>query len=404
MNAVGIDVSKGKSTVAIMRPFGEVVVSPFEVNHNAAELGQLAERIKGLEGETRIVMEVTGSYSQPVARFFHEAGLFVSAVHPLLVHGFGNNSIRKVKTDQADAVKIAAYALSNWLKLPRYVPEEDTRQMLKTYSRQYDKYVKLKTALKNNLIFLVDQTFPGVNTLFSPHSRKSNGHEKWIDFVADFWHCGCVCGLSLKAFTSAYRRWCKRAGYYFDEAKAGEVYDAAHGHVSVMPKSDTAETLVKQAVAQINTVGETLAAVAREMNQMAASLSEYPAVMEMRGAGEILGPQLMAEVGDVCRFRSKGSIVCFAGLDAPPFKSGQFESHNRHISKKGSPHLRKTLFQIVDGLIKSAPADDPVFQFIDRKRAENKPYYVYMTAGAAKFLRIYYGRVKEYLDKQNAGI
>lgn len=59
--------------------------------------------------------------------------------------------------------------------------------------------------------------------------------------------------------------------------------------------------------------------------------------------------------------------------------------------------MRKTLFQIMDVQIKRSPADDAVYTFMDKKRAEGKPYYVYMTAGANKFLRIYYGRVNEYL-------
>jgi hypothetical protein len=67
-------------------------------------------------------------------------------------------------------------------------------------------------------------------------------------------------------------------------------------------------------------------------------------------------------------------------------------------SKKGSPHLRKTLFQIMDGLIQRSPADNPVYAFMDKKRAQGKPYYVYMTAGANKFLRIYYGKVNAYLS------
>ena len=51
----------------------------------------------------------------------------------------------------------------------------------------------------------------------------------------------------------------------------------------------------------------------------------------------------------------------------------------------------------MDGLIKRSPVDDPVYAFIDKKRSEGKPYYVYMTAGTNKFLRIYYGQVMEYL-------
>ena len=52
----------------------------------------------------------------------------------------------------------------------------------------------------------------------------------------------------------------------------------------------------------------------------------------------------------------------------------------------------------MDSLIKRSPIDDPVYAFMDKKRAQGKPYYVYMTAGANKFLRIYYGRVNEYLS------
>jgi len=149
---LGIDVSKGISTVAILRPFGEIVVSPFEVNHTGNELGELANTLKSLPGETKVIMECTGSYYLPVAYQLHEEGLTVCAVHAGLIHGFGNNTIRKVKNDKADSLKIANYGLTHWLELPVYIPEDDTRHMLKAYSRQYSKYTKLKTMLKNNLI------------------------------------------------------------------------------------------------------------------------------------------------------------------------------------------------------------------------------------------------------------
>lgn len=82
MNSVGIDVSKGKSMIAVMRPFGEVVCSPFEVPHTSSELSALAKRLKSLDGETRVVMEATGNYHLPIAVALHEAGIYVS-VHSL---------------------------------------------------------------------------------------------------------------------------------------------------------------------------------------------------------------------------------------------------------------------------------------------------------------------------------
>jgi transposase len=80
-----------------------------------------------------------------------------------------------------------------------------------------------------------------------------------------------------------------------------------------------------------------------------------------------------------------------------PNQSGDLERKSNPSSKRGSPYLRKTLFVVMTVLLQNAPVDDPVYQFLDKKRSEGKPYYVYMTAGANKFLRIYYGRVNEYL-------
>jgi len=397
MNAVGIDVSKGWSMVCVMRPFGEIVASPFEVTHTVSELGKLANMLKSLRGETRVVMECTGAYHLPIARALHEAGLFVSTVNPQLTHDFGNNTIRKRHSDKIDSAKIANYGLTHWLELPRYVPEEEIRQSLKAFSRQYGKYSKIKTMLTNNFISLLDQTFPGMKELFTSPARKSDGHEKWLDFAARFWHCDCVAKLSLNAFTESYRKWCKRTGYYC--VSADEIHAHARQCAAVMPKNETTKLLITHAVAQVNAIAESLAVVAREMKRLAELLPEYEVVLAFRGVGEILGPQLIAEIGDVRRFRKKSSLVCFAGLEPTDNQSGKFQGDEK-ISKKGSPHLRKTLFQVMDCLLKHSPEADPVYQLLDRKRAEKKHYYCYMNAGAAKFLRIYYARVKEFLCKK----
>lgn len=397
MNAVGIDVSKGKSMVAIMRPLGEVVAAPFEVVHTATELNELAKFILKNSDETRVIMEYTGVYFEPIDTALYDAGLCVCVVHAQLIHNYGNNTIRKVKTDKADAIKIANYALDNWDKLKPYTPIDEIRRQLKAYSRQYRKFNKLKTMLKNNLIALTDSTFPGVNELFSSPPRKSDGHEKWLDFAMKFWHAECVCSLSQKAFTERYRKWCHKAGYYFLESKAADIYAAACGHIGLLPKNENTKQLVQQTIIQLTSICSSLSVIEYKMTELAALLPEYPIVMEFHGVGRILGPQIMAEVGDVLRFKKKESLVCFAGLEAPPYESGKFESHNRTISKKGSPHLRAALFQVMDCLLKTQPVNDPVFQFIDRKRSEGKHYYSYMCADSAKFLRIYYARVKEYL-------
>ena len=262
-------------------------------------------------------------------------------------------------------------------------------------NRQFDFYMKHKTALKNNLIGLIDLTYPGANAYFDSPARE-DGSQKWVDFIDTYWHVDCVRKMSLSAFTDHYQKWCSRKKYNFSRSKAEEIHREAKELIPVLPKDDFTKCIIKQAVAQLNAVSQTVEQLRSLMNETASRLPEYPVVMAMKGVGPSLGPQLMAEIGDVTRFTHKSAITAFAGVDPGVNDSGDYSQKSVHASKHGSPALRKTLFQIMDVLIKAKP-DDTVYLFMDRKRAQGKPYYVYMTAGANKFLRIYYGRVKEYL-------
>lgn len=364
MNAVGIDVSKGKSIVSVIRPFGELVAKPFEVCHTSSELSGLAKRLKSLEGETRVVLEHTGRYYEPVAQLLHDAGIFVSAVNPLLIKEYANNSLRKVKTDKADALKIARYGLDNWIELREYTPMDTIRYQLKSMNRQYSLYTKHKTAMKNNRIALLDQTYPGVNALFESPTR-ADGSQKWVDFAASFWHVDCVRGMGQSAFVERYRKWCKRHGYNFNAAKAAEIHTDAKELIAMLPKIPLSKVMVQEAITQLNTVAKTAEVFRTEMNRLAQELPEYAVVMSLYGAGSSLGPQLMAEIGDVRRFAHKGALTAFTGVDPGANQSGTYEAKSTRSSKRGSPELRKTLFVLMTVLLQKTPPDDPVFQFLD---------------------------------------
>lgn len=402
MNAVGIDVSKRKSTVTIRQPGDKVVLAPRDYRHTQSSINELIATIKSLDGETKVCMEHTGRYYEAVASWLSAAGIFVSAVNPWLIKDFGNDSIRAPKTDKADAKKIARFTLDRWAKLRQYSRMDELRNQLKTMNRQFGFYMDQKTAMKNNLIALLDQTFPGANSFFDSPARP-DGSQKWVDFVYTYWHVDCVRGKSLAAFTEHYKSWCKRKGYNFSASKAEEVYRAASDLIAVFPKDDNTKMLVRQAVSVLNVTSETVEALRVKMDQTASQMPEYDVVLGMDGVGPTLGPQLIAEIGDVTRFEHRGALTAFAGVDPRKKESGDYERRSNPTTKKGSPHLRKTLFQIMDGLIQRSPQDNPVYAFMDKKRAEGKPYYVYMTAGANKFLRIYYGKVNAFLSPKEDG-
>ena len=395
-NAVGIDASKLKSTITVIQPAGVVIRKPFDVPHTSDGLNTLVTYLQSLEGEIRAVVECTGRYHEPVLKKLSDAGIFISAVNPKLIKGQKQNTLRKVKSDPADSCKIARYALDNWAELREYSSMDTTREQLKTLNAQFDFFMKQKVAAKTNLISLLDNTYPGINKLFSSQARD-DGSEKWIDYAYSFWHVDCVRKIGLKAFTQRYESFCQKHHYYYQLDKAKFLFESSKQLVAAFPKEKSYKLLIQQSIQQLNLTSEHIEILRNEMNDLASTLPEYDTVMSMYGVGPTYGPQLIAEIGDVARFTHREAITAFAGVDPGVNESGQFKQNSNRASKNGSTRLRKTLFQIMITYLQNRPVDEPVYQFLDRKRAEGKPYLVYMTAGANKFLRIYYGKVKEYL-------
>ncbi len=399
MFAVGIDISSRRSTVAVLSSPTNIVIKPFDIPHTPDGLNRLVDKLNTLDGEIKIVMEHTGRYYEAVAISLHNLGFFVSAVNPLLIRDFSDNSLRKVKTDNADAVKIAKYTLANWETLRQYAPEEETRYLLKTMNTQYQLASKTLTAHTNNLIALMEQTYPGVKSLFTSPARP-DGSQKWIDYACTFWHVECVCSLTEAAFTERYRKWCKRNHYNFSTNAASKLYADAKNRIAVLPKTEISHQMIKETVNLVKAVSAAVESLRTKMDELAAQLPEYHEVMTMYGAGKSTGPQLMAEIGDIRRFADKKALVAFGGLDPGKNDSGDKKNSRVRTSKRGSSALRKTLFVIMTVLLQHQPEEDPVYRFLDKKRAEGKLYYVYMTAGSAKFLRVYYGKVRDALIEQ----
>ncbi len=288
-----------------------------------------------------------------MAQWLSDAGLFVSAINSKLIKDFGNNSLRKVKTDKADAIKIARYTLDNWCELKSYTNTDELRRQLKNMNRQFDFYMKQKTAMKNNLIALLDETFPGINTFFDSLARN-NGSQKWGDFITIFWHVDCVSKQFISSFSERYQSWCKKKKYNFHSQKPNDIYEFSQDLIATLPKDNVTKLLIHQAVDQLNIASINVESLRLLMNQTAAKLPEYPIVLGMAGVGTTLGLQLIAEIGDLSRFSHKGALTAYAEVDPGANQSGGYEQQSVRTSKRGAP-------QLVDSLMKLAPPDDPVY-------------------------------------------
>ena len=396
MLSVGIDVSKEKSTVCAMRPFGEIVVMPFEINHTDSGLSELMRMIKRLDTDSKVVMEATGIYHLPVATFLRENGLFVSVINPYEMKLYRAQDLRKVKTDKRDSMTIANYGIDKWFDLREFTPQEDVYAELRLLGRQYRFFMESRIDHLLNLTHLLDYTMPGVKACFGGWS-ESSGKDKLCDFVEEYWHYDNITRRSEKKFVEHYQKWTKKKGYQFSETKALQIYSLAKDGIPTIPSNaPSTKMLLLEAVKALREVNSALFAILTRMKELAKTLPEYPVVRAMGGVGDVLAVKLIAEIGDVRKFKSGKALIAYAGIDPPPYESGKFIGTERHISKRGSTTLRKIGYEVMR-CVKSngGNRDTAVYDFMLKKEDEGKAKKVAKIAALNKFLRIYYARVME---------
>lgn len=395
MISVGIDVSKGKSTACAIKPYGEIVASPFEFQHTDSGLKSIAEMFGRMDDEVKIVMEATSSYHLPVATYLKKNGMFVAVINPYEMKQYRTRGLRKVKTDKADSMMIAGYGIDYWYSLKDLQISQDVYAELQILSRQYRHHMYLRISALLELTHLLDYTMPEIKREFRSWNEDS-GKDKLGDFVDRYWHYDNITKMSETKFIAHYCNWAEKKGYHQNQSKAAKIYSMAKEGIPTLPANQTTKMLVHEAVEVLKRVNETLNTILARMKELAKSLPEYPVVRAMGGVGDTLAPRLIADIGDVRRFHSSKALIAFAGIDAPPYQSGQFTGTERHISKRGSSAIRKTGYEVMRSLKShNEPEDSAVYHFILKKEAEGKPKKVAKMAGLNKFLRIYYARVQE---------
>lgn len=395
MIGVGIDVAKSKSMVAILSDDGEIIKAPFEIANTDSGLSSLCKIIKELFDKAYCVVESTSIYHFPVVSYLQENDIFVSVVNPLIIKKYASMDIRKVKTDKADSLKLASYVIDNYRHLVDYSAEDEIYSELRILSRQYLHYVKVLSNAKVNLTDVLDRTLPGIKPLLKGHIRTT-GKNKLCDFAERFWHCDVITSMNETKFVSEYIKWAKKKGYHPNETKAKSLYANALECIPTLPSnSPSTKMLVLEAARAVSNVETTLATILTQMSQLAKSLPEFSTVREMSGVGDVLAPRIIAEIGDIRRFHSASALIAYAGIDTPPYESGDFKASNRKITKRGSASLRKTGYEIMQALkIVQPQNDNTVYQYLIKKENEGKPLKVAKIAALNKFLRIYYSRVK----------
>ena len=389
---VGIDISKGKSTVVILSTAGEVIEEPFEITHDLKGLKTLEDKLKGISKEDlKIVMEETGTYYLPVFSYLIDKGYFVVSENALKIKKYLDRGLRKAKTDKKDAYKLAEYCCDNWYKLNKQYENEEIYDNLRFLSRQYITSIEIQVQEKVNFSNLCDLLFPGYYQLLD-----DNTFILGLEVFKKYYHPEIVTNKKQSQFINEIDKLAKKLGHKgAGITLANKIYNLALNTISVRPNNKysqlSAISCADALILQIKTSKEIIS----NMDELARELPEYNKISEIPGCGNKLTSRIIAEIGDIRRFKNAGSLIAYAGLDAPPYQSGQFEATNKHISKRGNRYLRKTGYEIMKSIKASCTENSEIKTYILKKETEGKAKKVAKIAGLNKFLRQYYGIVKK---------
>jgi len=391
--SVGIDVSMGKSTIAIISTDGEVISEPFEIEHTKSGFNLILEKIKDIpKDNVKFVMESTGNYCKSLLKIIIDNGYFATVENPLTIKKYCDINIRKVKTDKKDALKIACYGSERWHKLIRYTPSDEIYSELRFLSRQYDEQMSLKVMKKIHLSGLIEVTFPGLKKIFNGDSV----YMLMLDVYKKYYHPSLVLSKSKSSFIKDVEKISKKTGHRIGTRVAEEMYSLANECIPSSPCNESTQLAVSNCVLLLQNLEEITNNIIAKMDELARKLPEFETVSNMTGVGNKIRARLIAEIGDVRRFKNSNCLIAYAGIDVPPFQSGQFVATNRRITKRGNKHLRKVGYETMKSLKTVKPTkDNAVYLFILKKEDEGKGSITAKIAGLNKFLRIYYARVME---------
>ena len=394
MISVGIDVSKEKFTVCALEQGSKIIWKPIDVYLNKKEVEEFLEKLEKLKEEIKITMEATGKYHLPILYELKERGYFVSVINPLKMKQYCRAlNFRKAKNDKIDAKQIAEYGLMYWKELEDYKVDEENYRVLKELNRNYQHYMDLRINQMNFIDQTIHQTFPGIKKLI-PHGSGDFSKDKLLDFLEKWWHKDLVLEKSEEEFVEEYKTWAKEKRYHPNVDKAKAIYSLAEDSISTQPSHNSKiETNIREGINLIKQINQILNSILSQMVEISEPLEEYQEAKKFSGISDKLAVQIVAEFGDLLKFKNKKCLISFIGIDAPPYESGNFKADQRKISKRGNAILRKVGYQAMKCMMSTKNPENEIYNYMIKKEKEGKAKKVCKFAGLNKFLRIYYARV-----------
>jgi len=375
MISVGIDVGKRSHEVCLLDTDGHQIGRFFRLQHSRQGMASLIELLRQQSEPCIIALEATGHYWLALYHHLLLEGFTVVTVNPLQSHAYRRSTIRKVKSDRRDAWIIADLLRIGRVR-PGYVPGPDI-QPLRDLARFRMELVDQVGDAKRRILVVLDKVFPEYQSLFSSvFIATSRELLKRAATAEEF------AALDLKEIAQVIK---KASHGRLGMERAERLQQTARTSLGLPYLRDAATVELRCLLSQVEFLEIQVEAIEAAIERLFCQVTQH--LTSIKGIGTISAATIYAEIGDIHRFPTLESLVAYAGIDPTIFSSGEFEGTQRHISKRGSPYLRKALWMAATGARRWNPDLDA---FFTKKLREGKSYGVAMGALCRKLLgRIY---------------
>ena len=370
MKLIGIDIAKYEHAAFIMdSTTGESLCEPFFFKNNEEGFAKLFDELKKYsKDELLIGMEDTGHYCFNIQNALLIDGYKVAMINPITTKNLRKASLKTVKSDKEDSMLITKALLDKDYYRIISLKEEniaDARELTR-YRHQLTKELNQK---KNRLQKQIDIVFPEFNTLFNNQYTIT-----YMNILRKYSDAYTLAHTDIRSLRKCF----KYASFTAEELK-----ELASKSVGV--RNESVSFLIKMLIQSIDLINSQIEELDKKIEGLA--ITQESSITSIPGIGIISGTSILAELGDISKYENPGKIIKFAGVNPYISESGEFAADKTAITKKGSKHLRITLYQVILPVIRH----NQVFKdYYHHKRNQGKGHLCALGHCIRKLIRLIY--------------
>ena len=382
MYIVGIDIGKNHHEASIVSPEGKQIGRSlrFATTHKGAD--SLMRFIFKNIGNSPCVfgMEATGHYWYPIYSFLKAKGYTIYVINPIQSDSLRKMYIRQTKNDSIDSFLIAEVIRFGQFGTTSMADENILA--MRQLCRYRDSVISSRTEIKLRIGTIMEQIFPEYEKQFSSLwvSTSMGILEKYLTPE----------NIENAPIDELFEIIKDKSHNRLTRAKAISIKEAAADTFGIKIAQDAFSFQLKQLIDRMNFLDKQIEALDIEIMKYYEQFDCY--LHTIPGIGMIATATILAEIGDIHRFKSSSALVAFAGIDPTVRQSGEFNSTHNHMSKRGSPYLRHAIFLAATTC---SFHNSPLNAYYKKKRDQGKHHLTATRAVARKLTTVIYAVLRD---------